>query len=147
MVHVAGDLDLFVGNSGMNEYWINGAAASSISYTASAAVGPTATSGTIQAAAFGDANGDGHLDLVLGRGMTSTPSVELWINDGSGAFSAKTGLSDSTMGVRTLVWGDVDADGGPYRGSNSRLASLPVANIVCDPSRGQISIYLSGTIL
>ena len=61
----------------------------------------------IRSLAWGDANDDGRLDLLVGRG---DGSINLYLNQGSQlgatpAFSATVG-----GGVRSLTWGDYDGD-------------------------------------
>lgn len=67
--------------------------------------------------AWGEANGDGLLDLVCARGGQRSrgglPS-ELWIQDQDGTFTdqaAKFGIEDATSRTRTVSWIDYDADG------------------------------------
>ena len=80
-----GDLDVFVGNDGENELWLNVRHASSIGRPAAAAA----------------ADGRALLRTVLGQ-------------DGSGFFAAATtGVPNSGSGVytRTACWADIDGDG------------------------------------
>ena len=79
----------------------------------------------VQSAAWGDANGDGLLDLAVAWPGTNpnydtNPKLELYINLGAGAFSQKflnddgetTPFKDPpTYGGRSVAWADYDNDG------------------------------------
>ena len=70
---------------------------------------PTAFVGAVDTTVYADVNGDGHLDLYLGR--RDGPD-ELLVSDGQGGFSPLTnsGVPES-RGVRGVSFGDVDHDG------------------------------------
>lgn len=73
--------------------------------------------GVATAAAFGDLNGDGYEDLLLGRELTG--SLSIFLNDGHDMFrlSDRTGIppgsavEDNTTAIRGIALGDVDGDG------------------------------------
>ncbi len=112
-----GDIDVFVarGDLGANLLYINeggtfseGAAAAGLAFTQ----GPN-TNGRHSGPTFGDLDGDGDLDLLLG-GLEGGP-MKLFANDGTGRFtdvSAGSGFdlasADHTI---SMALGDYDADG------------------------------------
>ena len=101
-----------------------------VSFTAAAAYnGPTGESAYTYTSSWADADGDGDLDLFVGKSGAN----ELWLNDGSGGFTAATG--GPTEGTSsTASWADVDGDGeehhrhdadqyGPLRGQRRLFVS------------------------
>ncbi|MDY7097664.1 MAG: CRTAC1 family protein [Pseudomonadota bacterium] len=112
-----GDLDVFVtrGDLGPNLLYINqdgtfieGAAAAGIAFTQSGGV-----NGRHSGPVFGDLDGDGDLDLLIG-GLESGPT-KLFANDGTGRFtdvSAGSGF-DAAQADHTIsmALGDYDGDG------------------------------------
>jgi len=71
-----------------------------------------------QTGAFADYDGDGWLDLVIGReDMPDDPHpTELWRNNGDGTFSDRSLdlAADTRFGyVKGVVWGDYNNDGRP----------------------------------
>ena len=78
----------------------------------------TSRSELLEAAAgfrlVGDVDGDGDLDLFLGRDGDN----ELWLNNGTGHFTkATTGApnSGSQVYTRTSAWADMDGDGALHK--------------------------------
>jgi len=103
-----GDLDVLLGNlRQQSRLLLNDGSATFTDVTTThlpAASDPTTS------LAFGDVDGDGDLDLVLGNlGAQS----RLWLNDGSGRFVDATGsrLPALVRETRAVVLGDVDGDG------------------------------------
>lgn len=112
-----GDLDLFItrGDAGQNLLYVNqggsfveSAAAAGLAFTQGGGV-----NGRHSGPTFGDLDGDGDLDLLLG-GLEGGPT-KLYANDGSGKFtdvSAGSGFdlasSDQTI---SMALGDYDGDG------------------------------------
>ena len=106
-----GALDLIVGNSGLNELFMNdGSGTFHKSLTFAGAETSTTT-----AVALGDVDGDGALDIVFGintgTGADSIGRTELLLGDGAGAFSPQSLPGGSTAGTRSVALGDVNGDG------------------------------------
>ncbi|KAF0094832.1 MAG: fibronectin type III domain-containing protein [Puniceicoccaceae bacterium 5H] len=70
-----------------------------------------AAGANVDAVALLDADDDGDLDLVGGRGSSTTP-LGLWLNDGGGNFSGPTAIAtfNSSNEVREIVTGLFDDD-------------------------------------
>ncbi|MFT5089511.1 MAG: hypothetical protein ACI8PG_003881, partial [Planctomycetota bacterium] len=60
------------------------------------------------AAALGDVDGDGALDLVEGNDAETN---RLYVNDGFGGFAGGASISTDTKATRSVALGDVDDDG------------------------------------
>ena len=98
-----GHIDLVFGHANGTEIWFNDGQGG---FSAATSGKPT-TAGEGGIAA-GDVDGDGDLDLVVGD-KVSTQNNQVWLNDGSGAFSPGQALeADVTQSV-TLA--DLDRDG------------------------------------
>ncbi|NLF01467.1 MAG: DUF11 domain-containing protein, partial [Anaerolineales bacterium] len=94
-----GLLDVAIGTPNRLQVYYNGAT-SALNWS-------TPSASPIQSLAWGDANDDGRLDLLVGR---SDGSINLYLNQGgqlrvTPAFSATVGGE-----VRSLAWGDYDGD-------------------------------------
>ena len=74
----------------------------------------------IDAAVFGDLDGDADVDLVV-----LTPAPRLWRNDGAGGFTEAqaSGPLGGSEAMRALALGDADGDGDPGQ-TGSPLAGL-----------------------
>ena len=113
-----GDIDVLVlrGDSGPNLVYINQGGASFVERGVEAglaySLGGT-NNGRHSGATFGDLDGDGDLDVLLG-GLESGPT-KLFLNDGSGQFTDATAGSgfDTASSTQTIsiAMGDYDADG------------------------------------
>jgi len=112
-----GDLDVFIarGDTGPNLLYLNqggnfveAAGAAGLAFT----LGPT-TNGRHSGPTFGDLDGDGDLDLLLG-GLESGP-MKLFANDGGGMFTDVTAGSGfdlaSANHTISMALGDYDRDG------------------------------------
>ena len=111
-----GDLDIFIGNGRvtmgynamgvqkddkvLDELWVNDGNGL---FTLSSAFTKSDDHLDTAGASWGDANGDGHLDLFL------RPSMELWMNNGDLTFTLATG--PGAPGSNSGSWGDADGDG------------------------------------
>lgn len=58
----------------------------------------------------GDFDGDGDVDLVVGNRAAAAPSIELFLNDGTGGFSSSATVALGA-GVYTVTAADLDGDG------------------------------------
>ena len=92
-----------------NELWLNQGDGTFIAATG----GPMEAFAETRVVAWGDADGDGHLDLFVGNEAVS--DNELWLNtgDGTGAFTLKTQTSGlaSIPYTYAVAWGDFTGDG------------------------------------
>ncbi|HLQ38765.1 MAG TPA: FG-GAP-like repeat-containing protein, partial [Planctomycetota bacterium] len=109
-----GDLDLVVGNGGINAVWeqsrlyLNNGTGTFTDVTASRM---PAGSYDTTSLALGDVDGDGDLDLVVGN-YWGTQSL-LYINNGTGTFTDATAsrMPAGSYSTTSLALGDVDGDG------------------------------------
>ena len=102
------DIDIYVtNNAGGNEQnvlWINDG---SENFSASNIAGDTFSS---QGLAIGDVDGDGDIDIYVANSADDDEQNKLWINNGSGSFSASDITSD-TGSSQDAVMLDVEGDG------------------------------------
>ena len=96
-------------NGGANELWKNDGRG-----VFTAVSGPTTTAENTSTAVWGDADGDGDLDLFL----ANDGADDLFMNDGTGSFSARTQVHNlpyqgghHLQRSTTALFGDVDGDG------------------------------------
>ena len=106
-----GDLDIYVVNSslgsydGQNRLWLNDGSGS---FTAADIPGDTDSSIGVS---MGDVDRDGDLDIyVANSAIISDGQNRLWLNDGSGSFTAADITGDTGYSYRPAM-GDVDRDG------------------------------------
>ena len=103
-----GDLDVVIanGSGGAETVWINGGSANFTAHPTSASFGAGASSDI----ALGDLDRDGDLDALVANGAGEAETV--WLNDGTGAFTAHPTLPSFGAGKSTaLALADLDSDG------------------------------------
>jgi len=98
-----GDLDAFLGNSGGNTVWFNNGNGL---FTDSAQL--LGSADTVAVHLF-DADGDGDLDAWATNGAGSTQASEVWLNDGSGMFTASGWVLASMRSAQSAI-GNLDGD-------------------------------------
>jgi hypothetical protein len=120
-----GDLDVVIVNfNAVNNVWLNNGSGGFSPHPSTPTFG--ASSGSLsngQDVALGDLDGDGDLDAVIANSGVGAETV--WLNDGSGSFSAQP--TTPTFGGRNSIaidLGDLDGDGD---------LDAVVANIGSDP--------------
>ncbi len=108
-VDLDGDLDCFWARLGQSVLLTNALGTLFTDVTASQL---PVEDGATRAAAFGDLDGDGTPDLVLGNLETlpGRPNFVTWQNDGSGRFTVST-TRVGRGGSRAVTLGDADGDG------------------------------------
>ena len=106
-----GDLDAVVANTNgqADTVWLNNGSGSFSAHPTT----PSFGAGDSQSVALGDLDSDGDLDAVVAN--TNGQAETVWLNNGSGAFSAHPtaasfGLSDSQFVALTNLDGDGDLD-------------------------------------
>ena len=113
-----GDLDVFApsADGALDRLYINDGAGV-FANEAAARLPATANASRSAAARFGDVDGDGDLDLLVGQGypvgVPDTPPATLLINDGSGVFTdATANLPQTFPGVDPddIDFADIDRD-------------------------------------
>ena len=75
---------------------------------------PIVGSGPAQSAAFGDANGDGYLDLLLGAASNANISYLYYNIAGAYLFSTTVGYPSTTPGAQQVAFAAVDARGAQH---------------------------------
>ena len=103
-----GDLDAVVANDGSEAetVWLN----DGTGHFSAQPTTPSFGAGNSQDVALGDVDGDGDLDAVVANAGGQAETV--WLNDGTGRFSAQpTAPSFGTGDSRAVALGDLDGDG------------------------------------
>ena len=123
-----GDLDLAVGNWGEQNYvYLNNGNGTFDQNGVPFGAPFGAITLTTKSLAWGDANGDGFLDIAVAN--ESGPSI-VYLNDGNGAFDPNgVIIGTSNDSDRSMAWGDFNNDG---------AIDLAVANI-----NGQSAVYVN----
>src|SRR5262249_37188244 len=93
------------------------------------------------AAAWGDYDNDGYLDLVIAGQNSSTPQTMLYHNNGNGTFSSISAGGANVQGP-ALAWADYDSDG--YldlllAGNSNGSLNSPVAKLYHNNGNGTFS--------
>jgi hypothetical protein len=102
-----GELDIFVANDGQDALYRNNGDGSFTDVAAAVGIQTANVQG--RAAAWGDYNGDGKVDLFI----ANMGADRLYRNDGDGTFTevtATAGVADMAAGA-AAAWGDYDKDG------------------------------------
>ncbi len=102
-----GDPDLFVPNAGENNFFYrNSGGELSLEPTSALMTATTYSTG----GSWGDFDNDGDLDLFVANGAHT--ANQLYVNDGTGTFTATNGvISQDTKDSHGSTWIDVDNDG------------------------------------
>ncbi|WP_197494061.1 FG-GAP-like repeat-containing protein [Lewinella sp. 4G2] len=100
------------------------------------------------ATAFADVDGDNDLDvLITGRDANLQSSTKLFLNDGNGGFSEKTGTAITNLHYSTVVFSDVNGDDAPdliiSGTSSSNGMNQPISEIYLNDAAGNFTL-LSG---
>ena len=106
-----GDLDLLIGHIwGSDMLLINdGAGGFSVDTSFQQLVDTSlATTPSVWGVAMGDVDGDGDLDVLIGRELKAN---QLLINDGAGGFSVDASFPGGVANTHAVAMGDVDGDG------------------------------------
>ena len=106
-----GDLDLLIGHTwGSDMLLINdGAGGFSVDTSFQQLVDTSlATTPSVWGVAMGDVDGDGDLDVLIGRELKAN---QLLINDGAGGFSVDASFPGGVANTHAVAMGDVDGDG------------------------------------
>ncbi len=109
-----GNMDLFVGmkGNGPNKLYLNNGDGTFKEAAAQAAIGDTTDT---RAAAWGDFDGDGQMDLYVGFSRRAGVPNKLYRNDGNGKHFTEVGhqmgVDVSGFETRQVVWVDYDNDG------------------------------------
>ena len=103
-----GAIDLAVPHrdGGQSRIFLNDLKGGAAAFSKTTAFGPAVTNA--RAAAAGDLNGDGWLDLVVGDERTGT---RVYLNDGRGALVAGVALGDPALAVGAIAIADMNRDG------------------------------------
>ncbi|MCP3982193.1 MAG: hypothetical protein GY716_23035 [bacterium] len=109
-----GDLDLIVGNSGLNQLYVNNGSADPWDQVTGVSIGSSVDTESVE---LGDVDGDGDLDLVVGT-VSIFGRSRLYVNDGtltpwsSVGSGLQIGSSPADVGnTPDMALGDVNGDG------------------------------------
>ncbi|MEO9964257.1 MAG: FG-GAP-like repeat-containing protein [Reichenbachiella sp.] len=117
-------------------------------------------SGSAGAVDWGDYDGDGDLDLLLGGDSAGSFDFEIMINNGDGTFEHLDEINFENLSYGSVAWGDYDGDGDldilatgyeelespkilVYRNNNSVDLSAPNTPSGLEVSYAEDSVFLS----